>query len=219
MRKLLSLVAALLLCSVMAFSQTTRTASGKVADDKGDAIPFATVAIKGTKYATIADANGYFSIKVKTGDVLVISAQGSEKKEVTVGTSDVITVSLTKSNTALQFRYYLLVVILMLIELMPVIAKTLLPSGTYDEKVKLREEMEREVARSNISKEQELNEMYNAMAKSNDEEAITAFFSLTKEDRHEKIKAFSKKWRTENHETFDGLWGKMKREILSKQEN
>jgi hypothetical protein len=127
--------------------------------------------------------------------------------------------NLVKSNTALQFRYYLLVVILMLIELMPVIAKTLLPSCTYDEKVKLREEMEREVARSNISKEQELNEMYNAMAKSNDEEAITAFFSLTKEDRHEKIKAFSKKWRTENHETFDGLWGKMKREILSKQEN
>ena len=127
--------------------------------------------------------------------------------------------NLVKSNTALQFRYYLLVVILMLIELMPVIAKTLLPSGTYDEKVSLREEMERDVARSNISKELELNEMYNAMAKSNDEEAITAFFSLTKEDRHEKIKAFSKKWRMENHETFDGLWGKMKREILSKQEN
>jgi Domain of unknown function (DUF4407) len=127
--------------------------------------------------------------------------------------------NLVKSNAALQFRYYLLVVILMLIELMPVIAKTLLPSGTYDEKVRLREEMETTIARSNITKEQELKELYNTMAKTNDEEAITAFFSITKDDKNEKIKAFSKKWSMENHETFDGLWGKMKREILSKQEN
>lgn len=127
--------------------------------------------------------------------------------------------NLIKNNTALQSRYYLLVAILMLIELMPVIAKTLLPSGSYDEKVRLREQMEKEMAYSNIKKEQELKEIYNAMAKSNDEEAITAFFSITKEDRNEKIKEFSKKWRDENHQTFDGLWGKMKKEILSKQEN
>lgn len=127
--------------------------------------------------------------------------------------------NLIKTHAALQFRYYLLVIILMLIELMPVIAKTLLPSGTYDEKVRLTEDMEREIARSNITKEQDLKEMYNAMAKANDEEAITAFFTLTKQDKNEKIKAFSQKWRSENHETFDGLWTKMKKEILSKQDH
>lgn len=127
--------------------------------------------------------------------------------------------NLIKSNSALQFRYYLLVAILMLIELMPVIAKTLLPSGSYDEKVRLREEMEKEIAFSNTKKEQELKEMYNAIAKTNDEEAITAFFSITKEDRTEKMKAFSQRWREEKRDTFDGLWSKMKREILSKQEN
>jgi len=127
--------------------------------------------------------------------------------------------NLIKNNGALQFRYYLLITILLLIELMPVIAKTLLPSGTYDEKVRLREEMETQIARSNISKEQELKELYNTMAKSNDEEAITRFFSITKDDKSEKIKAFSKEWLSKNHQTFDGLWTKMKREILSKQEN
>jgi hypothetical protein len=127
--------------------------------------------------------------------------------------------NLLKGNTALQFRYYLLVIILMLIELMPVIAKTLLPSGSYDEKVRLREEMEKETAQSNIKKEQELKEMYNTMAKANDEEAITTFFALTKEDKNEKMRSFSKRLRDEKHETFDGLWTKMKREILSKQEN
>lgn len=127
--------------------------------------------------------------------------------------------NLLKNNTALQYRYYLIVFLLMLIELMPVIAKTLLPSGSYDEKVMLREEMEIEIAHSNIRKEQQLKEMYNQMAHEYDGEAITAFFRLTKDDRNEKMKAFSKKWKEENHQTFDGLWEKMKKEILTKQEN
>jgi len=50
--------------------------------------------------------------------------------------------NLIKNNTAVAFRYYLLVAILMLIELMPVIAKTLLPSGTYDEYARLQEAYE-----------------------------------------------------------------------------
>lgn len=127
--------------------------------------------------------------------------------------------NLLKNNSALQYRYYLIVFLLMLIELMPVIAKTLLPSGSYDEKVMLREEMEIEIAHSNIRKEQQLKEMYNQMAHEYDGEAITAFFRLTKDDRNEKMKAFSKKWKEENHQTFDGLWEKMKKEILTKQEN
>lgn len=127
--------------------------------------------------------------------------------------------NLIKNNSALQFRYYLIVFILMLIELMPVIAKTLLPSGSYDEKVMLREELEIEMAGSNIRKEQQLKELYNQMAFDNDKEALTTFFTLTKEDREEKMKAFSKKWKDENHQTFDGLWEKMKKEIFTKQEN
>ncbi len=127
--------------------------------------------------------------------------------------------NLLKNNPALQFRYYLIVFILMLIELMPVIAKTILPSGSYDEKVMLREEMEIEIANSNIRKEQKLKELYNQIAFDNDSETITAFFALTKDDRNEKMKSFSKRWKEENHQTFDGLWEKMKKEILTKQEN
>ncbi len=127
--------------------------------------------------------------------------------------------NLLDKNAALQFRYYLIVFILMLIELMPVIAKTMLPSGSYDEKASLREEMEIELAHSNSKKELALKELYNQMAFDNDSDAITAFFSLTRDDRNEKMKAFSKKWKEENHQSFDGLWEKMKKEILTKQEN
>ncbi len=49
---------------------------------------------------------------------------------------------LIDNNGSVAFRYYLLVAILMLIELMPVIAKTLLPSGTYDEHARLQENFE-----------------------------------------------------------------------------
>ncbi|MEO5943399.1 MAG: DUF4407 domain-containing protein [Ferruginibacter sp.] len=127
--------------------------------------------------------------------------------------------NLLKSNSALQYRYYLIVFILMLIELMPVIAKTMLPSGSYDEKVLLREDMEIELANSNIRKELLLKEVYNQMAFDNDKETIKNFFDLTKDDRNEKIKAFSKKWREEDHQTFDGFWEKLKKEVLTKQEN
>jgi len=127
--------------------------------------------------------------------------------------------NLLDNNKALQFRYYLIVFILMLIELMPVIAKTMLPSGSYDEKVLLRENLEIEIANSNILKEQHLKELYNQMAFDNDSEAITAFFSLTKQDRYDKIQSFSKKWKEDNNQSFDGFWERMKRDVLTKQEN
>ena len=79
--------------------------------------------------------------------------------------------------------------------------------------------MEKEIAGSNIQKEQALKELYNSLALENDKEAITKFFSLTQEDREEKIKAFSNQWKQDNYQTYDGLWEKMKREILTKQEN
>ena len=121
---------------------------------------------------------------------------------------------LIQNNAAAQFRYYLLIIILVLIELMPVIAKIVIPTAVYDEKVLLRENMEKETASSNIQKEQALKELYNSMALENDKEAITKFFSLTKEDREEKIKAFSKQWRQDNHQTYDGLWEKLKKESI-----
>lgn len=127
--------------------------------------------------------------------------------------------NLIKTNPALQFRYYLLVIILLLIELMPVIAKTILPSGTYDERAMQREAMEKEMVSSNISKEKELKELYNSLAHQNDKEAISAFFDLTKEERNQKITGFSQQWKQEKNQTFNSLWETMKKEVLTRQEH
>ena len=72
--------------------------------------------------------------------------------------------NLLNANEPLRFRYYLIVAILMLIELMPVIVKSLLPSGAYEEKVAIREEMEKELAYENINHEKELKKLYNSLA-------------------------------------------------------
>jgi hypothetical protein len=126
--------------------------------------------------------------------------------------------NLVKSNTALQYRYYLLVVILLLIELMPVIAKTLLPAGVYDEKVRLRQELETSIANSNNSKELQLKEMYNQLAFEQDQELIRNFFETTQEHRKEKVSQELKAWK-EGGGSFDRFWSRIKKDLLTKQEH
>jgi len=100
MRKILSLLAVLVLWTVFAFAQN-RVITGQVKDDKGDPIPFASVTIKGTNKGTTTDANGNFRIEAKAGDVLLITAVGSKEREVAVGSSNTYNVALDKSG-ALQ---------------------------------------------------------------------------------------------------------------------
>lgn len=94
MRKIASLCTVLMLLSALVFGQTTRTVSGLVRDDKGQAVPFATILETGTQNGTKADVNGNFTIKIKEGSSLTISASGFETKTVTA-TGSAVEVSLT----------------------------------------------------------------------------------------------------------------------------
>ncbi len=96
MRKIVSLFVASILCSVLVFAQT-RNISGVVRDANGRSIPFASVTLKGTQQGVIADANGSFTFKglPNTGAVLVVSSVNFDTKEVTLGSSDVLNISLT----------------------------------------------------------------------------------------------------------------------------
>jgi len=127
--------------------------------------------------------------------------------------------NLVRKSPALQWRYLLIVIILMLIELMPVLAKTLLPAGTYDEKVKLTEDMEKEIAESNQLKEKQLKELYNRLAQESDITFIEEFFASSKAQRNERLKLQLAKWREGDEESFDGFWEKLKTDLLTKQEN
>jgi hypothetical protein len=126
---------------------------------------------------------------------------------------------LVANSGAVAFRYYLLVTILVLIELLPVIAKTILPSGTYDERVRLKEEMEKAIAQSNTKKEQQLKELYNQTAFEQDSDFIRQFFEEAKLKRKQKLQHEFDEWNANEKQGFDGFWEKVKRDMLTKQEN
>jgi len=83
MRKFVSLLSVLVLFYALAYGQTTRTVSGQVRDEKGNAIPNATIVETGTNNATKADVNGNFSLKLKQGGQLTISAVGYDSQTIT----------------------------------------------------------------------------------------------------------------------------------------
>ncbi len=70
-------------------AQTT-TVTGKVTDDKGNPLSGASVLEKGTKNGVSADVNGAFSIKVKTGANLVVSAIGFENQQVSSNATNLL---------------------------------------------------------------------------------------------------------------------------------
>lgn len=126
---------------------------------------------------------------------------------------------LLDGHEALRYRYYLLVALLILIELMPVIVKGLLPSGAYEEKVALRENLEKEMAYENIQREKELKTLYNTLAHDSDREVLRAFFQESMKDRRRKMDELAANFRGDKRETFDRMWEQIKFSILSKQEN
>lgn len=126
--------------------------------------------------------------------------------------------NLVSNNTAVAIRYYLLVAILMLIELMPVISKTLLPNGSYDEKVRLREELETTLTQNNHKRELTLKEQYNQIAFEQDGQFIKDFFEETASERKDKMLQKVAVWKNEKDQSLDDTWKDLKRNMMMKQE-
>jgi hypothetical protein len=125
---------------------------------------------------------------------------------------------LLDGHQALRYRYYLLVALLVLIELMPVIVKGLLPSGAYEEKASLRETLEKEMAYDNMQREKELKTLYNNLAHQSDQEVLRAFFQESMTERRGRMEDLAAEFRNDKRGTFDQMWERVKAGILSKQE-
>lgn len=125
---------------------------------------------------------------------------------------------LVNDNTSVAFRYYLLVAILMLIELMPVIAKTLLPDGSYDEKVRLREALEKELTQKNHERELALKELHNQSAFEQDSQFIKDGLKEADNARKQNMKESITTWKNEKNNSLDETWKDLKRDMLVRQE-
>ncbi|TAD83897.1 MAG: DUF4407 domain-containing protein [Bacteroidetes bacterium] len=102
--------------------------------------------------------------------------------------------NLVRSNPALAFRYYLIVALLMLIELMPVIAKTLLPTGSYDHHVRLQEAFEQQQWEERLDRDTALNKHFDQAARADGQLATTQFFEETAQRRQSKMKTDVNAW-------------------------
>jgi TonB-linked SusC/RagA family outer membrane protein len=76
MRKNLLFLVMILFIGLHAFSQGNTTVTGTVKDEANEPIPFATITETGTNNGTASDAQGVFSINIKAGSTLTISATG-----------------------------------------------------------------------------------------------------------------------------------------------
>lgn len=92
--KVMYLLAFLLSVSWISFGQN-QVISGKVTDEKGEALIGVTIMVKESTKGTNTNIDGKYSIPVSGSAVkLVYSFVGYQKKEVTVGNQSVINVSL-----------------------------------------------------------------------------------------------------------------------------
>lgn len=96
MRKFMLFV--MMVLAVAARSQTTPV-TGQVKDEKGDAVPFATIRVKGRQVAVSADQAGNFSIQAARGSTLVVSGAGFDQTEIPVGSESTVLVSLKSQST------------------------------------------------------------------------------------------------------------------------
>lgn len=102
MRKLPMLCVVMLLSALIASSQVMPI-SGKITDDKGTPVPYASIVIKGKdKIGTTADEQGRFTINASKGDVLVVSGVNLVAKEVTVTSAAAINLTMSMSNESLS---------------------------------------------------------------------------------------------------------------------
>ncbi|OQP62816.1 SusC/RagA family TonB-linked outer membrane protein [Niastella vici] len=97
MRKFLPLLAVLLGCTLLAAAQT-KEISGRIVDKAGAPIPNASVIIKGTNKATVADFDGNFSIKTSPGTSLTITAVGYKTVSIKTQNQTALTIALESAD-------------------------------------------------------------------------------------------------------------------------
>jgi len=88
-----------LICLPLIGLSQTRQVTGKVTSANGEAVPLATVLLKGTTQGTSADEDGNYSISVSGANaILVFSAAGFESREIAVGNANVVNAQLTSTD-------------------------------------------------------------------------------------------------------------------------
>lgn len=82
--------------------QQGKKITGKITDERGEAIIGANVLVKGTGNGTVTDFDGNFSVEAETGSMLQVSYIGYHPREIAVGKSPTYLIKLQEDTQALD---------------------------------------------------------------------------------------------------------------------
>ncbi len=86
-----------LMVSLVGFTLAQRTISGTITDDSGETLIGASVVAKGTTVGTITEVDGTYSLNIAEDvTTLVVSYTGFETKEIQIGASNVVDVTMSQ---------------------------------------------------------------------------------------------------------------------------
>jgi TonB-linked SusC/RagA family outer membrane protein len=89
-------------CMPVTFAQTAVRISGKIVDEKNEALPGVNIQVKGTTTGASTDAEGNYTVSAESGTSLIFSFIGYQSQEIPVGNSSVINVTLKADVAVLQ---------------------------------------------------------------------------------------------------------------------
>lgn len=93
----------LLICFLLSINALmAQSITGRVTDEKGEALPDVSIGIKGTTKGTYSDMNGNFKIDVASDGVLIFNSIGYISQSVVVGLNTNLEISLKPDNTTLD---------------------------------------------------------------------------------------------------------------------
>ena len=118
-----------------------------------------------------------------------------------------------KTNTLVS-RYYLLMVILTLIELSALISKLILETGSYGRKVDYY--IDKEKKEIDADKELFTNKIdnYRSLTLERETSVIKEFFEKTNSVRQGKMDDIIRTWQEDSHQTYSNTWGIMQNKLF-----
>src|SRR6202047_5008916 len=96
-----SLLLTFLLLYIISFGQQKILINGVVTSETGNPLQGVSILVRGSEKGTITDDKGQFSLDVPQSGTVVFSIIGYEPKQVTIGKSRVMNVSLTSRSSSL----------------------------------------------------------------------------------------------------------------------
>lgn len=107
---------------------------------------------------------------------------------------------------ALRKRYYLILIILVFFELIPIISKLYLPTGSYDERLVLQDQLELKLAETQQQNLLQYHLQVNELSTEKEQQTANQLLELTDQQKAEIIEDLGEQWRLNPQLSFEQFW-------------